>query len=135
MMGMKERALPFSSGNRKKDSSALWAGRFELRPESFDLRCEEKVQHFLHEIDLKEVWPDIFRHTQKIPRSLEEAWRQELDSLLAEYKGVYSKEEEGTLVHILFRSLPASMASLKLSRLKEKLSSLLLPDAEGQKKN
>jgi hypothetical protein len=87
-------------------------GRHEVPQDNFDDIVAEKAT-MPHALDLKSILPDLFVHTQRVPRLVAQAWRVAADDALGETPGIYTYRG-GTLIDIAFFQLPPAAARGKL---------------------
>lgn len=100
------------------------AGRHELPQDSFDERAEETGARPLR-LDLRQLLPDIFVGTERVPRLLSRAWRQAADEAIDIDPGAYTYRG-GTVIDVLFDNLPEKPARLRLGMMGERIISTLL---------
>lgn len=87
-------------------------GQHELPQDSFDDIAADKAV-MPHRIDLKDLLPDLFINTDRVPRLVAQSWRAAADSALRDTPGNYTYRG-GTIIDIIFFQLPPAAARAKI---------------------
>lgn len=95
------------------------SGKFEMPQDGFDDVAAEKSAA-VHRIDLKDLLPDLFVGTDRMPRLLAEVWRAVLDEFMEKTPGAYTLRGNNT-VELLFTGLPEGAARAKLENIRGKI--------------
>jgi len=95
------------------------SGKFEVPQDSFDDIAVEKPA-VVHRIDLKELMPDLFVGTGRMPRLLAEVWRFVMDGFMEKTPGAYTLRG-GNVVELVFHGLPEGSTRAKADNIRGKI--------------
>lgn len=99
-------------------------GRFEVTRETFEETVKGRDVE-AQELDLKDALPDVFAHTQHIPRLVEKVWRKACDDILTNNRGIYSMKPDTLIIQFYFYKLEPVVAKVKVSLIKGRMPALL----------
>lgn len=98
---------------------SISSGKFEVPQDSFDDIAAEKAAT-VNRIDLRELMPDLFVGTQRMPRLLAEVWRTVMDEFMEKTPGVYTLRG-GNVVELIFHGLPEGATRAKADNVRGKI--------------
>lgn len=93
---------------------------YETDPVKLKKESKNGKSGSLQEIDLTRLFPDFFTKSRKMPRRMEQAARQCLESAMAAHGGLYAFTEKG-IINIWFREYPPALGKSKLDAIKESI--------------